>query len=86
MSDLNDEGNAFPRIVWTETKSKDTPVFEPPHVMSLRDYFAANAIEAAVQIAIYNNKAIYHDREISWDHIAESAYDAANEMLKARDK
>ena len=88
MSDINNEGgNAFPEVVWIGTKSvEETPVYEPPHGMSLRDYFAANAIEASVQKAIYNYKLMDIECEVFWDHIAESAYYAADEMLKARDK
>jgi len=58
---------------------------EPADGMTLRDYFAAAALNTAFQKAIHNFKCDgVEDLTIGWDHIAESAYELADEMLIER--
>lgn len=71
MNEIKDGGPAFPR-----------PHSEPPHYaqegMSLRDYFAAKALQGMLAEdggGALNNK-----------ELAEFAYLVADEMLKAREK
>lgn len=56
--------------------------------MTLRDYFAAAALTAAVQKAMHNFgvDGITATAKIDWDHIAGSAFDAADAMLQAREE
>ena len=62
-----------------DNKNNGGPAFPFEHTaqpgMTLRDYFAAQSIAAAVTKETYS---------IDWHHIAESAYDAADAMLEAR--
>jgi hypothetical protein len=52
--------------------------------MNLRDYFAAHALSAAVTKAIHNCRVDSEAYPIDWDHIADSAYDAADAMMEKR--
>ena len=72
MNQINDGGPAFPHL---ETTSRGEPYHD--HLgMTLRDYFAA----AALQGLLCNGGGP------SWDGDAKNAYQAADAMLKAREK
>lgn len=66
------------------------PVIHPAGLshqgMSLRDYFAAKAMQVALQKALHNFGVDGLDGPIDADHIADSAYDLADAMLAAREK
>lgn len=87
MSNKPNGGPAFPdkrRIIRAGYPTND---FDPVPGMTLRDYFAAHSIHAAVVKAIHNLKVDEVSYPvIDWDHIAESAFDAADAMIKARDQ
>jgi hypothetical protein len=72
-------GPAFPHKLESKTPAGDnlflvTPGDEPG--MSLRDYFAAKAMQGLVENANW--------RGMPEDALAKAAYDMANAMLKAR--
>lgn len=55
--------------------------------MSLRDYFAAQSINAAILKMIHNLRIDHgHDFPIHWEEVAESAYASADAMLEEREK
>jgi hypothetical protein len=66
MSEIKDGGQAFPRAGYEHASSVDG--------MSLRDYFAAKAMQARV-----------FDYRQNEDEVAEWAYRRADAMLKARE-
>lgn len=76
-----------------ETGGPAFPLAEPGNCvsasegMSLRDYFAAKAMMLAFEKAIHNwRQDGEEDLRIDYDFVAESAYRAADAMLKARDE
>jgi hypothetical protein len=85
--DKLDGGSAFPRSVWTsDVDGLKAEAFN--NGMSLRDYFAAKAMQAAFagvgaqQVA---NRDQRYD-ETNWSTVvALNAYEMADAMLKARD-
>jgi hypothetical protein len=86
MSNTNKGGPAFPSKKRVYRAGFSTAEFEPVDGMTLRDYFAAKAMQAF--ISAYPCQAIDRgDGGIPADHesIAEDAYDMADEMLKARE-
>lgn len=72
MSAPYDGGAAFPS---TEPDQEHTPYYDYHHGMTLRDYFAAKAMQSILT----------HD-DWSPDKAAEWAYLTADSMLKAREK
>jgi hypothetical protein len=62
---------AFPHTV--EYKGSDCGGIVPHGGMTLRDYFAAKAMQALI------------DKEVFFDDVAESAYKVADHMLRARE-
>jgi hypothetical protein len=74
---MNTGGPAFPskKRVWIDGYA--TKEFEPVEGMTLRDYFAAKAMQGFVSREASNPKAIYL--------YAEYAYEMADAMLKARE-
>ena len=78
-----DGGTAFPRPF-----SEDTYIdYEAQEGMSLRDYFAAKAM----QIQMANKKemnfwASEYSIEEMWEFCARNAYDMADAMIKARER
>jgi len=68
MSDKNTGGPAFPITAESYRDVREIG-------MTLRDYFAAKAMEAFL-----------HDGSSEVDEVAEAAYIVANAMLKAREK
>ena len=77
MSNTNTGGPAFPTEVWD---SEGVP--QHTEGMTLRDYFAAKAMQAALMTAVPGASQGIEDvvREAS-----KAAYLAADAMLKARD-
>lgn len=67
-----DNTRAFPQSI---------PICEEDQGMTLRDYFAAKAMQAQISSASVD---IQWDR--GYDEIARCAYAQADEMLKARNK
>jgi hypothetical protein len=79
MSDINDGGQAFPYIQW---KTADGLfVSAKSSGMSLRDYFAAQALSA---ITILDRVPGDPKHDDYYDSVAEYAYSVADAMLKAR--
>ena len=81
----NTGGAAFPDPA-AERKYADCEGYE--HGMTLRDYFAAKAMQALTQSEQFLREASEWrkiDGEDVEDAIAGSAYDLADAMLKARD-
>lgn len=75
MSKKNDGGPAFPMPA--NYTGEDGPAnydHEPEHGMSLRDWFAGQAMAGLLHKGGYNR----------WDYLAEDAFNIADEMLKAR--
>lgn len=74
MSEIKDGGQAFPRAGY------DGPDMNAPAVdgMSLRDYFAAKAMQALAPVYA-------KDEHVGECHVAEWAYVQADAMLKARE-
>lgn len=77
MSKLDDGGPAFPN----ETRpslSDATKVVPAHHGMSLRDWFAGQALAGLLASPVTD--------DMSWSEIASKAYNAANSMLAERAK
>ena len=75
MSNTNTGGSAFPH---TRYYSKEHPIgFEIG--MTLRDYFAAKAINAILNANMVNRF------DMKWETIAREAYWCADAMMKARE-
>ena len=73
MNNTNTGGPAFP----SGLKETDTDNVESIHVgMTLRDYFAAKAMQA--------NRSRNSQYKI-WDDLAQDSYEIADAMLKARE-
>jgi hypothetical protein len=70
MSAINDGGPAFPR----------DHRYEGHNGMTLRDYFAAKAMQGFAA-----DGAFARDNGLTIDELAEDAYDVADAMLKARE-
>lgn len=82
MSTTNDGGPAFPHDWWNHPSGECQP--EPPHYgMSLRDYFAAKALQGILARGIEIHDI---DEELGKipDLAAKMAYRFADEMLKAK--
>lgn len=80
-SKINEGGPAFPMPYTTEKSG--------PAGMTLRDYFAAKAMQALTQSEQFLREASEWrkiDGEDVEDAIAGSAYDLADAMLKAREQ
>lgn len=77
MNMINDGGPAFP--VW-ELNGKDIPEMTG-FGMTLRDYFAAKAMQGFITIVTNNGE----ERLIDVPQLAKSAYSIADAMLKARE-
>mgnify|MGYP003660212491 CR=1 FL=1 len=74
--DKNDGGPAFPsNFTLPENQG-----------LTLRDYFAAAALQTALAKALHNFSIDGVQETIDWEHIVGSAYDAAELMLKERVK
>jgi hypothetical protein len=86
---MNEEDEAFEQLAlkqgqwehtsgWRKKQIMDTQAFPNPHRtdmtgMTLRDYFAAKAMQALI------------DKEAFFDDVAESAYKVADHMLRVRE-
>jgi hypothetical protein len=73
MSNTNTGGPAFPHTV--EYKGADCGGVVPHGGMSLRDYFAARAMQA---------NRTRNSQYKTWNDLAKDAYEIADAMLKAR--
>jgi hypothetical protein len=87
MSD-NPTKRAFP-LAWVDQSNPSIKIMNIDNGMSLRDYFAAKAMESL----IFNTKFIVEKIKIEGygeynlnDVIANSAFEFADAMLKAREK
>ena len=81
--DKNDGGPAFP---YSALSPAGPEVYKDNEGMTLRDYFAAAAVQAALAKALHNFSIDGVQETIDWEHIVGSAYDAADLMLKERVK
>lgn len=73
---INDGGPAFPYLTASET-DREVTTHEGEHGMSLRDFFAAKAMQAYIS-------SYPRGEAPAGDAIALDSYDMADEMLKAR--
>ena len=79
MSKINDGGSVFP-IPHTVIDAND-PFFKPGQSgMTLRDYFAAKAMQAYITAYVNTGK-----QEPDHSYIPVWSYETADEMLKARE-
>jgi hypothetical protein len=88
--EINDGGPVFPArfVSWTdrEGNTKTEVDLEDNGGLSLRDYFAAHALQMAGAMAIslqISGEILAKNRE---SFVAQNAYRIADEMLKARQK
>lgn len=76
-----DGGRAFPREPNSESMTEGSPG------MTLRDYFAAAALQGMAVLAVYKREARSVEEAMDvHEHLAESAYAMADAMLKERSK
>lgn len=77
MREKDDGGQAFPNLV--ETGSHGEYQLSPTSGMTLRDYFAAHALQGIIA-------ACGHEGIVNYDElrVSESAYLTADSMLKRR--
>ena len=73
MSKNDDGGAAFPGPNWTVNGDGETEADQ--HGMTLRDYFAAKAMQGLLTSGDY-----------TWSHAADDAYSMADAMLAAREE
>jgi hypothetical protein len=86
MSAINDGGPAFPekratKMFVSGPDGQPEPIFETIGGMTLRDWFAGQSLSGLLQISTgdtLNGKRYA-------DHVAASAYEMADAMLKARE-
>ena len=71
---------AFPSLHWVAPQGHSAN--ENPQGMTLRDYFAAKAMQA--QISMPETLLAIAQKTITSDQICGSCYEWADEMLKAR--
>lgn len=74
MNKINDGGPAFPIKDWHKDENDHNG-------MSLRDYFAAKAMQSLSHVLLSTTK--YYD--VNSEHIAKHSYFMADAMLKARE-
>jgi hypothetical protein len=86
MSEIKDGGPAFPKAHDPYPNCQNTVMPSTRNGMTLRDYFAGQALPAIVADAMrHNAEMIKHDgRLVEWEDMADKAYVAADVMLKAR--
>jgi hypothetical protein len=74
---------AFPTVNWVKQQG------QPPNDegMDLRDYFAAKAMQSYLNNVIqsYTHEDVIVTKTLSLEIIAETAYEIANAMMKARE-
>ena len=78
MSKINDGGPAFPQSGGVEQLESPLPL----QGMTLRDYFAAKAMETFLQGAVLPPE---FDAEYALSLVAGRAYEVADAMLRARE-
>jgi hypothetical protein len=76
MSEINTGGPAFPGVRWVQQGDKVNP-----EGMTLRDYFAAKAMQAMLTLEQLQMRL---GRDINMEQIAGASYEWADAMLKAR--
>ncbi len=81
MSNTDIRVPAFPGKVCTghEVMSGD-PMYEHPHGMTLRDYFAAKAMQAMIGMIST------HSTSLEVERIPQSAYSYADDMMEEREE
>ena len=78
MSDIKTGGSAFPRSMYSENGPFHSTTLSEGYGMTLRDYFAAKAMQ---ELMTYKDRPAYL-RPV--DEVATDAYEMADAMLKAR--
>ena len=80
-NEIDDSGPAFPKLtaLWNDNRNSGGNNFKAETVggMSLRDYFAAAALQGIIS-------AVPYEESVGFDRAAGWAYDYADAMLKAR--
>lgn len=83
---IDDGGPAFPRPLSELSDDSDGEVAQAYEGMSLRDYFAAKAMQGCLAYSHCNpNTGNYHENS-NPEYVATTAYCYANAMLAARNK
>jgi hypothetical protein len=87
MKDKNTGGPAFPATSGWDSQGNWCRSYADNEGMTLRDYFAAKAMQGWVQATTkpYVHVGEYQVDSVSEDHIAKIAYKMADAMLKARE-
>jgi hypothetical protein len=80
---INDGGPAFPCGYYSEPIGSIGPQFTIKGGMTLRDYFAAAALQG--NLSSQSIDIGYYDGLDGWNKAAKDAYQAADAMLKARE-
>lgn len=87
MAEVKDGGPAFPCITWTNLNVGSGPaswVESKNPGMSLRDWFAGQALSSAIQHELAVRSAQIAPVSFRYESVAASAYAMADAMLKAR--
>lgn len=79
---MTDEYMAFPGYETHYEDDKDLPVSTPYDGMTLRDYFAAKAMQGILSASVIRKAG----EPIGSQVVAELSYNMADAMLKAREK
>jgi hypothetical protein len=80
---INDGGPAFPCIYYSEPIVSIGPQFTIKGGMTLRDYFAAAALQG--NLAGQSIDVGYYEGKDAWNKAAKDAYAMADAMLKERE-
>lgn len=83
--EIKDGGSAFPLIV--DIKPFGVANYEGKTGMTLRDYFAGEALPAAIREAMNHNASLFYSPlEVTSDRVADACYRYADAMIKRREK
>jgi hypothetical protein len=83
MNEIKDGGPAFP----CDEQIRDSMIYQPERGMSLRDYFAAKAMQS--RLSAYESLVPLHEyaKDTGQEFakvVADQSYDMADAMLRAR--
>lgn len=82
---IKDGGSAFPLIV--DIKPFGVANYEGKTGMTLRDYFAGEALPAAIREAMSHNASLFDAaQEVTPDRVADACYRYADAMIARRPK
>lgn len=78
---MNTGGPAFPRSVYSTNGPFNSSAYSEGYGMTLRDYFAAKAMQAVIANAMRSEKGT-----VFYDEVSAISYEMADAMLKAREQ